>query len=65
MRQPERCAVELLGEGRGARSMGLHRSRARNGRFAGLDCGRRCLLGGFIGVLGRGDILVAMASSFK
>ena len=23
MRQPERCAVELLGEGRGARSMGL------------------------------------------
>ncbi len=53
-----RTLRSLLGEGRGARRMRLHGRWARDGRFAGLGCGRRCLLVGFSGVLGRGDILV-------
>ncbi len=54
-RRALRC---LLGESGRTRRMRLHRRRARNGRFAGLGCGRRCLLGGFVDVFGRGDILV-------
>ena len=53
-----RVGRSLLGECGGGWGVRLHRCRAWNGRFAGLGCGRRRLLGDFIGVLGRGDILV-------